>query len=100
MNILLVLIPLTILLGLGAVIAFFWAVDHDQFDDLDTPKLLPLLDDPQARGQDGTRSLLHPGKHGDEAKSRGDTRKAMNDDDRRDDGDSKRLAHPGRKPRT
>ena len=46
MNILLVLIPLSILLALGAVIAFFWAVDHDQFDDMDTPKLLPLLDDP------------------------------------------------------
>ena len=46
MNILLVLIPLSVLLALGAVAAFFWAVDHDQFDDLDTPKLLPLLDDP------------------------------------------------------
>ena len=46
MNILLMLIPLSILLALGAVIAFFWAVDHDQFDDMDTPKLLPLLDDP------------------------------------------------------
>jgi cbb3-type cytochrome oxidase maturation protein len=46
MNILLVLIPLSILLALGAGIAFFWAVDHDQFDDMDTPKLLPLLDNP------------------------------------------------------
>jgi len=45
MNILLVMIPLSILLVLGAGIAFFWAVDHDQFDDLDTPKLLPLLDE-------------------------------------------------------
>ena len=48
MNILLVMIPLSILLAIGAAIAFFWAVDHDQFDDLDTPKLLPLLDDPHA----------------------------------------------------
>lgn len=48
MNILLVMIPLSILLALGAGIAFFWAVDHDQFDDLDTPKLLPLLDEPPA----------------------------------------------------
>jgi len=46
MNILLVLIPLSVLFALGAVVAFFWAVDHDQFDDMDTPKLLPLLDDP------------------------------------------------------
>lgn len=48
MNILLVMIPISILLLVGAGIAFFWAVDHDQFDDLDTPRLLPLLDDPQA----------------------------------------------------
>jgi len=47
-NILLVMIPLSILLALGAGIAFFWAVDHDQFDDLDTPSLLPLLDEPPA----------------------------------------------------
>lgn len=40
------MIPLSILLLIGAGIAFFWAVEHDQFDDLDTPKLLPLLDDP------------------------------------------------------
>jgi cbb3-type cytochrome oxidase maturation protein len=45
MNILLVMIPLSILLLVGAGIAFFWAVDHDQFDDMDTPRLLPLLDD-------------------------------------------------------
>lgn len=46
MNILIVMIPLSILLLLGAGIAFFWAVDHDQFDDMDTPALLPLLDEP------------------------------------------------------
>jgi cbb3-type cytochrome oxidase maturation protein len=48
MNILLVMIPLSILLLVGAGIAFFWAVDHDQFDDMDTPRLLPLLDDAPA----------------------------------------------------
>lgn len=46
MNILIVMIPLSILLLLGAGIAFFWAVDHDQFDDMETPALLPLLDQP------------------------------------------------------
>ncbi|MBS0556623.1 MAG: cbb3-type cytochrome oxidase assembly protein CcoS [Proteobacteria bacterium] len=46
MNILVIMIPLSILLIVGAGIAFFWAVEHDQFDDMDTPKLLPLLDDP------------------------------------------------------
>jgi len=44
MNVLLVMIPLSILLLLGAAAAFFWAVDHDQFDDMDTPGLLPLDD--------------------------------------------------------
>jgi len=46
MNILLLMIPLSIVLLIGAVVAFFWAVDHDQFDDLETPGLLPLTDDP------------------------------------------------------
>jgi cbb3-type cytochrome oxidase maturation protein len=44
MNALLVMIPLSLALLAGAVWAFFWAVDHDQFDDLETPGLLPLDD--------------------------------------------------------
>ena len=44
MNSLLFLIPLSILLLAGAGVALFWAVDHGQFDDLETPGLLPLLD--------------------------------------------------------
>jgi cbb3-type cytochrome oxidase maturation protein len=44
MNALLMMIPLSLALLAGAVWAFFWAVDHDQFDDLDTPGLLPLDD--------------------------------------------------------
>jgi cbb3-type cytochrome oxidase maturation protein len=43
-NILLLLIPLSLLLLAGAVWAFFWAVNHDQFEDMDTPALLPLAD--------------------------------------------------------
>lgn len=46
MNILLVMVPLSIVLLIGAGLAFFWAVEHDQFDDMDTPALLPLLDVP------------------------------------------------------
>jgi cbb3-type cytochrome oxidase maturation protein len=42
MNAVLVTIPMALLLLLLAVGAFFWAVDHDQFDDMDTPGLLPL----------------------------------------------------------
>ncbi|HEY6126324.1 MAG TPA: cbb3-type cytochrome oxidase assembly protein CcoS [Steroidobacteraceae bacterium] len=44
MNILLLLIPLSLLVLAGAVWVFFWAVNHDQFEDLDTPALLPLDD--------------------------------------------------------
>jgi len=44
MNVLVILIPLSILLVVGAGVAFFWAVDHGQFDDMETPRLLPLLD--------------------------------------------------------
>lgn len=44
MNALLILIPVTLALALVAVGVFFWAVDHAQFEDLDSPKVLPLLD--------------------------------------------------------
>jgi cbb3-type cytochrome oxidase maturation protein len=44
MNALLILIPITLVLAGVAVGVFFWAVNHAQFEDLDTPKVLPLLD--------------------------------------------------------
>lgn len=56
MNVLLVMIPLSIVLLIGAAVAFFWAVDHDQFDDMDTPGLLPLDDD--AKRDASTRGEL------------------------------------------
>ena len=67
MNVLLVMIPLSIVILAGAAAAFFWAVDNDQFDDLDTPGLLPLDDPPgdMPRGApqnliDGNRSNRKP----------------------------------------
>ena len=45
MNVLLVLIPVTGLVVLIAVVLFFWAANHQQFDDLDSPAVLPLLED-------------------------------------------------------
>jgi cbb3-type cytochrome oxidase maturation protein len=44
MNSLLLLIPLSVLVIVGAGVALFWAIDRGQFDDLETPALLPLLD--------------------------------------------------------
>jgi len=45
MNILLALIPISLLLLLLAIGAFLWAVKRGQFDDLDTPSLDILGDD-------------------------------------------------------
>ncbi len=45
MTILLLMIPLSLLFVGVAVATFFWAVNHDQFDDMDSPGLMPLSDD-------------------------------------------------------
>ncbi|NEZ04488.1 cbb3-type cytochrome oxidase assembly protein CcoS [Wenzhouxiangella sp. XN201] len=51
MNIIYVLIPLSVLLMLLAIGAFFWAMRNDQFEDLDTPALdiLDEDDEPQEK---------------------------------------------------
>jgi cbb3-type cytochrome oxidase maturation protein len=48
MNSLVFLIPLSVLLVVGAGALLFWAIDHGQFDDLETPGLLPLVDADEA----------------------------------------------------
>jgi cbb3-type cytochrome oxidase maturation protein len=53
MNSLVLLIPLSILFLVGAGIALFWAVDHGQFDDMETPGLLPLFDADRASTDSG-----------------------------------------------
>jgi cbb3-type cytochrome oxidase maturation protein len=45
MNILLLLVPISLLLLGVAIWAFAWAVRRGQFDDLDTPALDILVDD-------------------------------------------------------
>ncbi|MGB3270351.1 MAG: cbb3-type cytochrome oxidase assembly protein CcoS [Rhodanobacter sp.] len=52
MNILLVLIPVTLVVVGVAVALFFWAVNHQQFDDLDSPGVLPLMDDSPEPSED------------------------------------------------
>ena len=49
MNILLALIPISLLLLGAAIWAFLWAVRGGQFDDLDTPALDMLADDEAPR---------------------------------------------------
>ncbi|MGE0231831.1 MAG: cbb3-type cytochrome oxidase assembly protein CcoS [Flavobacteriaceae bacterium] len=45
MNILLVLIPIALLLGLVGLAAFLWSMKSGQFDDLDGAALRVLSDD-------------------------------------------------------
>lgn len=52
MNIVFVLIPLSLVLVALAVWAFFWSVNHAQFDDLDTPALIPLSDETSIRPEE------------------------------------------------
>lgn len=44
MNIILVMIPLGLVLMGVAIWIFFWATNHGQFDDMDSPALLPISD--------------------------------------------------------
>ena len=46
MSVALLLIPLALVLLGAAIYAFFWAVDNDQFEDLDTVARHALDDDP------------------------------------------------------
>ncbi len=53
MNILLLLIPLSLVLLLVGIGAFVWAVRNGQFEDLDTPAIDILAgDDPAPPGHD------------------------------------------------
>lgn len=55
MNSLLFLIPLSILLLVGAGIALFWAIDHGQFDDIEAGSLLPIVDADRAATEAAAR---------------------------------------------
>lgn len=42
MSVIFLILPITLLLSVGAVLAFSWATRSGQFDDLDTPALRAL----------------------------------------------------------
>ncbi|MDH5822234.1 cbb3-type cytochrome oxidase assembly protein CcoS [Luteimonas sp. RD2P54] len=68
MNILLLLIPLSLVLVLVAVGAFVWAVRRGQFDDLDTPAIDILGDNdaPLPPAESAGRGEPRPGaRNGD-----------------------------------
>jgi len=45
-SVLFVLVPVALAIVLAAVIAFAWSARSGQFDDLRTPALRPLIDEP------------------------------------------------------
>ena len=47
MEVIYIILPLAIVLAVGALAAFFWAVHKGQFDDLDTARYRILFDDDQ-----------------------------------------------------
>lgn len=47
MSVLYLMVPMALLLGIGAVIAFIWAARSGQYDDLDSPAHRMLHDDDQ-----------------------------------------------------
>lgn len=63
MKVLLVLVPISIALLGVAIWAFAWAVRKGQFDDLDTPALNILADDPPTKPAPVTEREDRGGDH-------------------------------------
>ena len=64
MNILLALIPISLLLLGAAIWAFVWAVRKGQYDDLDTPALDILVDDDKPRMDRRSAQPTHGDREG------------------------------------
>ncbi|MEM6758313.1 MAG: cbb3-type cytochrome oxidase assembly protein CcoS [Pseudomonadota bacterium] len=45
MNILIILVPCSLLLGLGALVAFIWTIKADQYEDLNGDAMRILLEE-------------------------------------------------------
>ena len=56
MEVIFIVLPLALALAAVACAAFYWAVNRGQYDDLDTPPLRILFDDPSA-ADDRSRGL-------------------------------------------
>lgn len=53
MILLYLILPLSLLVATGFVIAFIWAARDDQYEDLDTPPIRMLHEDPPLRESAG-----------------------------------------------
>lgn len=51
MNVLILLIPIALAIGIAFVVAFIWATSSGQYDDLETPPVRILLDDTETDSQ-------------------------------------------------
>lgn len=60
MNILLFLIPISLIMIGAAALIFVWAVKHGQFEDLDTPALDVLRDDEPKAAQPPATETAKP----------------------------------------
>jgi cbb3-type cytochrome oxidase maturation protein len=67
MNILLALIPVTLLIVVSAIGIFFWAVNHRQFDDLDSPGVLPLMEEETEHPRTSDDTTAHAAEAGESA---------------------------------
>jgi cbb3-type cytochrome oxidase maturation protein len=56
MSVIFLVVPLATIIVLAAVIAFVWSARRGQFDDLDTPAVRMLHDDPEASGSADERT--------------------------------------------
>ncbi len=65
MSIIYVLIPLSVILMVFAIGFFFWAVKNNQFDDLDSPALDMLDDDPPPDQKGSPAQSAAPGESTD-----------------------------------
>ncbi len=54
MSVLYLLVPLALVLSAGAVALFWWAARRGQFDDLETPAMRILMEDPDNTQHDPT----------------------------------------------
>lgn len=57
MSIIFLILPITLVLCGGAVVAFAWATRSGQFDDLETPAIRLLHDDPPMREKPHERAV-------------------------------------------
>jgi len=67
MSILFLILPVTLLLCLGAVAAFAWATRSGQFDDLETPAIRLLHDDSSSPEPADAGLAVSPARSTDQA---------------------------------